>query len=253
MKKSSNIIVIGAGVLLMIVAFLGVVLYNRLMNPEPNYVLAAAVNIEANTDLVSLGRDSFIMIDVPNKATASTFVTENDFLKMQAKGGQFVRSVRQNEPIKYTDISSEANPVAANAITLGINDPNKVVMTIDVEGIAPNGIQQGDYIDIVAVTTIEGEDVYENELANLLAEARKAALAQIESAENINTAIDFKDLDTNTAYSDSYSFENVMDTFGSFSFGGDSSQTAESDQNMFTVSAPSMTEELEKAANELSD
>lgn len=242
-----NKLVILAGVLLMVATFCGIYFYGKLMNPDPYYVLAAAANIEANTELVSLSRDSFVLVDVSSSQTMKgTFVTESDFLKMQSAGGQFIRAVKQNEPIKYTDISSPENPYAANAVTLGINDPNKVVMTINVEGYAPNGIQQGDYIDIIAVTDYEGQDAYDNELANLLSQARKAALAQIENAGAVDTDIDFNELGNSTSASDSFSFD-ASDSGDGF-FSGDS-QSENSDANMFTVSAPSMTEELQEKAD----
>ena len=244
-----NKLVVLAGVLLMVATFCGIFLYGRLMNPPAYYVLAAASNIEANTSLVSLGEANFIEVDISsNRAMGNTFVTRTAFIEMQKAGGQFVRSVRQNEPIKYTDISSPANPMASNAVTLGINDPNKVVMTINVEGFAPRGVQQGDYIDIVAVTSYEGKDVYENELANLMSQARKIALAQIESAENIDTSFSFDNLNSN-GNSDSFNFES-LDSFNSFSFGN---EQPVQDQNMFTVSAPSLTAELQEKADLLEE
>lgn len=245
-----NKLVVLAGVLLMVATFCGIFFYGRLMNPPAYYVLAASSNIEANTSLVSLGEANFIEVDISsNKAMGSTFVTKGAFIEMQKAGGQFVRSVRQNEPIKYTDISSPANPMASNAVTLGINDPNKVVMTINVDGYAPRGVQQGDYIDIIAVTSVEGKDVYENELANLLSQARKAALAQIESAENIDTGFDFNSLSSSNTNSESFSFDS-LDSFGGFSFGNEQPST---DQNMFTVTAPSLTDELQEKADLLEE
>ena len=242
-----NKLVILAGVLLMIATFCGIYFYGKLMNPDPYYVLAAASNIEANTELVSLSQDNFVLVDISSSQTmGNTFVTSTDFVKMQEAGGQFIRSVKQNEPIKYTDISSPANPYAANAVTLGINDPNKVVMTINVEGYAPSGIQQGDYIDIIAVTNYEGQDAYDNELANLLSQARKAALAQIENAGNVDTALDFDELGSDASASDSFSFDSFGTGDGSFA---EDNQSASSDANVFTVSAPSLTEELQEKAD----
>ncbi len=160
----SNKIVIVAGILLLVVTFFGILAYGRLMNPDPVYILTAKSDINQGTSLVSLTQENFNIVDISsNAAMVGTFVTPSDFAKMQQAGGQFINLVSRNEPVKYTDIMSSANPLSSRIVSLGQDDPNKVVMTINVSGYAPVGIREGDYIDIIGtVSNYDTEDAYAN-------------------------------------------------------------------------------------------
>ncbi len=61
-----------------------------------------------------------LIVDISsNAAMVGTFVTPSDFAKMQQAGGQFINLVSRNEPVKYTDIMSSANPLSSRIVSLG--------------------------------------------------------------------------------------------------------------------------------------
>ena len=240
----SNKIVIAAGILLLAVTFFGILAYGRLMNPDPVYILTAKSDINQGTSLASLGQNDFNIVDISsNAAMVGTFVTPSDFAKMQSAGGQFINLVSRNEPVKYTDIMSSANPLSSRIVSLGQDDPSKVVMTINVSGYAPVGIREGDYIDIVGtVSNYDTADAYGNSLANILTDARKKALAEIDAnklSENITSA-DF-------GFADSVSFgSGYYDAVSGFG-------TASADTNVFSVTTPSITDEIMEKAELLQE
>lgn len=241
----SNKIVIVAGILLLAVTFFGILAYGKLMNPDPVYVLTAKSDINQGTSLVSLTQDNFNIVDISSSASmVGTFVTPSDFAKMQSAGGQFINLVSRNEPVKYTDIMSSANPLSSRIVSLGQDDPNKVVMTINVAGYAPVGIHEGDYVDIIGtVSTYDTADAYGNALANILTDARKKALAEIDAeelGEKISTA-DFGYADGVEFGSDYY--DAVSGGFGS----------ASADTNVFSVTQPSITDEIMEKADLLQE
>ncbi len=240
----SNKIVIAAGILLLAVTFFGILAYGRLMNPDPVYILTAKSDINQGTSLVSLRQDDFNIVDISsNAAMVGTFVTPSEFAKMQSAGGQFINLVSKNEPVKYTDIISSANPLSSRIVSLGQDDPGKVVMTINVSGYAPVGIREGDYIDIVGtVSNYDTADAYGNSLANILTDARKKALAETDAnklSENITSA-DF-------GFADSVSFGS--DYYGAVSGFG----TAPAETNVFSVTTPSITDEIMEKADLLQE
>ena len=240
----SDKIVIAAGILLLAVTFFGILAYGRLMNPDPVYILTAKSDINQGTSLVSLSQDDFNIVDISsNAAMVGTFVTPSEFAKMQSAGGQFINLVSKNEPVKYTDIMSSANPLASRIVSLGQDDPGKVVMTINVSGYAPVGIREGDYIDIVGtVSNYDTADAYGNSLANILTDARKKALAETDAnklSENITSA-DFGFADSVSFGSDYY---NAVSGFG----------TAPAETNVFSVTTPSITDEIMEKADLLQE
>ncbi len=238
----SNKIVITAGILLLVVTFFGILTYGRLMNPDPVYILTAKSDINQGTSLVSLSQDDFNIVDISSSAAmVGTFVTPSDFAKMQNAGGQFVSLVSRNEPVKYTDIMSSANPMSSRIVSLGQDDPNKVVMTINVSGYAPVGIHEGNYIDIVGtVSRYDTADAYGNALANILTDARRKALAGID-AEELSDKISAAD----------FGFADNVE------FGPDSpdyiSESSVPEENVFSVTTPSITDELMEKADLLQE
>lgn len=245
----NNKIVIVAGILLLAVTFFGILAYGRLMNPDPVYVLTAKSDINQGTSLVSLTQDDFNIVDISSSASmVGTFVTPADFAKMQSAGGQFISLVSRNEPVKYTDIMSSANPLSSRIVSLGQDDPNKVVMTISVSGYAPVGIREGDYVDIVGtVSRYDTADAYGNALANILTEARKKALEDID-AEALSSKISGADFGYagDTGFGSDYYSAVSGGSFGTFG-------TAEPESNVFTVTQPSITDEIMEKADLLQE
>ena len=241
----SNKIVIVAGILLLAVTFFGILAYGKLMNPDPVYILTAKSDINQGTSLVSLTQDNFNIVDISSSASmVGTFVTPSDFAKMQSAGGQFINLVSRNEPVKYTDIMSSANPLSSRIVSLGQDDPNKVVMTINVAGYAPVGIHEGDYVDIIGtVSTYDTEDAYGNALANILTDARKKALSEID-AEELGEKISSADF----GYADGV--EDGSDYYDAVSGGFGS---ASADTNVFSVTQPSITDEIMEKADLLQE
>jgi len=241
----SNKIVIVAGILLLVVTFFGILAYGRLMNPDPVYILTARSDINQGTNLISLGQNDFNIVDISsNAAMVGTFVTPSDFAKMQSAGGQFINLVSRNEPVKYTDIMSSANPLSSRIVSLGQDDPNKAVMTINVSGHAPAGIREGDHVDIIGtVSNYDTEDAYGNSLANILTEARKKALGEIDT-EKLSNAISSAD----------FGFADGVD-FGSDYYDAVSGSLgqASSDANVFSVTTPSITDEIMEKADLLQE
>ena len=240
----SNKIVIAAGILLLAVTFFGILAYGRLMNPDPVYILTAKSDINQGTSLVSLRQDDFNIVDISsNAAMVGTFVTPSEFAKMQSAGGQFINLVSKNEPVKYTDIMSSANPLSSRIVSLGQDDPGKVVMTINVSGYAPVGIREGDYIDIVGtVSNYDTADAYGNSLANILTDARKKALAEID-AEKLSEKITSADF----GFADSVSFgSDYYDAVSGFGI-------ASAETNVFSVTTPSITDEIMEKADLLQE
>lgn len=241
----SNKIVIVAGILLLVVTFFGILAYGRLMNPDPVYILTAKSDINQGTSLVSLTQENFNIVDISsNAAMVGTFVTPSDFAKMQQAGGQFINLVSRNEPVKYTDIMSSANPLSSRIVSLGQDDPNKVVMTINVSGYAPVGIREGDYIDIIGtVSNYDTSDAYANSLANILTDARKRALAEID-ADDLSKKISGADF----GYADDVSFGDAYYDAISGGFGSPQTET-----NVFSVTTPSITDEIMEKADLLQE
>ena len=238
----SNKIVIAAGILLLVVTFFGILAYGRLMNPDPVYILTAKSDINQGTSLVSLGQNDFNIVDISSNADmVGTFVTPSDFAKMQSAGGQFINLVSKNEPVKYTDIMSSANPLSSRIVSLGQDDPNKVVMTINVSGNAPVGIREGDYVDIVGtVSNYDTQDAYGNALANILTDARRKALENVD-AEALSREISSADF----GFADDFDFG--PDNYDAVSGSGYGSANTET--NVFSVTTPSITDEIMEKAD----
>ena len=243
----SNKIVIVAGILLLAVTFFGILAYGKLMNPDPVYVLTAKSDINQGTSLVSLTQENFNIVDISSSASmVGTFVTPSDFAKMQSAGGQFINLVSRNEPVKYTDIMSSANPLSSRIVSLGQDDPNKVVMTINVAGYAPVGIHEGDYVDIIGtVSNYDTADAYGNALANILTDARKKALEAIDT-EDLGKKISTADF----GYADGVEFgSDYYDAVGS----GFGSYGTAAESNVFSVTQPSITDEIMEKADLLQE
>lgn len=239
------------GLLLAIAAFAGIFVIGNQVNKNPVYVLAANVDINQGTDIKSIGQESLVEVPMTGSTELlNTFVSRADYIAMQQAGGQFINFISRYEPIKYSDIMSSANPLSSRVISLGQDDPNLVVMTINVTGFAPIGIREGDYVDIIATVSNYGTDAaYENSLANLMLEARSKALSAIE----LPTASVVTEEETQEDYAAS-DFD-----FGSFGTETDAAAGTATDaagaatDEGFTVEAPSITDEIMERTQELED
>lgn len=237
------------GLLLAVAAFAGVFLLNKIQNPEAIEVVIATRELTEGTSLNSLAESDFRKTSISgNGAVKGVFVTWNELLSM-INDGKLINTVAQGELIKYTDIMSANNRYSSRQLSLGQTDPNLVTMTIDVTGFAPIGIHNGDFIDIIAsVNGYNSGEAYENDLANLILEAKQKA---------VNSSTMTQEKADQTVSSFGVSADNG---FSMFDLGNQttnnnlfSDPTTIGDTNVFNVSSQNnMTQELIEAADSLS-
>lgn len=237
------------GLLLAVAAFAGVFLLNKIQNPEAIEVVIATRELTEGTSLNSLAESDFRKTSISgNGAVKGVFVTWNELLSM-INDGKLINTVAQGELIKYTDVMSANNRYSSRQLSLGQTDPNLVTMTIDVTGFAPIGIHNGDFIDIIAsVNGYNSGEAYENDLANLILEAKQKA---------VNSSTMTQEKADQTVSSFGVSADNG---FSMFDLGNQttnnnlfSDPTTIGDTNVFNVSSQNnMTQELIEAADSLS-
>lgn len=237
------------GLLLAVAAFAGVFLLNKIQNPEAIEVVIATRELTEGTSLKSLAESDFRKTSISgNGAVKGVFVTWNELLSM-INDGKLINTVAQGELIKYTDVMSANNRYSSRQLSLGQTDPNLVTMTIDVTGFAPIGIHNGDFIDIIAsVNGYNSGEAYENDLANLILEAKqKAVNSSTMTQEKADQTVSSFGVSANNGFS---MFDLGNQTANNNLF---SDPTTIGDTNVFNVSSQNnMTQELIEAADSLS-
>lgn len=247
-----NKILVISGLLLAVVAFAGVFFLNKIQNPEAIEVVMATRELTEGTSLNTLAQADFRKTSISgNGAMKGVFVTWDELLSM-LNDGKLINTVAQGELVRYTDIMSANNRYSSRQLSLGQTDPNLVTMTIDVTGFAPIGIHNGDYIDIIAsVNGYNSGEAYENDLANLILEAKQKA---VEGSTMTQSKADQTVSSFGVASDNGFSmFDFGSQNSSSNLFSDPTSTTTMGDTNVFNVTSQnSMTQELMEAADDLS-
>jgi len=133
------------GILVLILAFVGFLLFAYFVNPPATPIAVAVVDIPAGTvimrDMVGIDEQRI------NAQVASVLVQERDL--DQFIGGIAVQNIYAFEPVAKADISTRDNPAASSRLSLALTDPTIVAIVIPVtRETAPNKIVAGDYVDL---------------------------------------------------------------------------------------------------------
>jgi len=165
-KKRLPLIIMG--VLIAAVGVVGVFLIGKYMNPEPVEVVVSNIEITAGTPLNSVNTQEDLLL-YPIQAEPEIldgFVTPDEYVAM-AENGLFIEDIHTGELLRSAAIVSADNPEAAANLSLGLTDPNMVVMSIPADDtMIPDNLQAGAYIDIVvAVGQVDEEQKIKEEKA----------------------------------------------------------------------------------------
>lgn len=148
------------GVLLAVIAFAGIFFVGNILNPSPTIVLVATRDISAGTRLASLGPEDMAQATMTGpELVLSQYLTLEAYEVLVAEGGVIAADVITGEPVRLSVILSSANPVAQSVTSLALDDPDMAVIIVNARGLVPDGIRNGDRIDIVvAIENIDGEN-----------------------------------------------------------------------------------------------
>jgi len=148
------------GVLLAVIAFAGVFFVGNILNPSPTIVLVATRDISAGTRLASLGPEDMAQASMTGPdLVLSQYLTLEAYEVLVAEGGVIAADVITGEPVRLSVVLSSANPVAQSVTSLALDDPDMAVIIVNARGLVPDGIRNGDRIDIVvAIENIDGEN-----------------------------------------------------------------------------------------------
>jgi hypothetical protein len=142
-----------SGILLVVLAFVGIFAFGMIVSPPPSYMMVAAVEIPAGTTLASVPDASFRQVSVSTDSfVLSTILTGSELRDVQARGGILIKTLLPGEPVMWTSILVSNNPASSDRTVLGLTDPNLVSVVIPIKNL-PNGLSAGDYVDLVLVVS----------------------------------------------------------------------------------------------------
>lgn len=138
-----------SGIVLLVIAFVGIFSFGMLLSPPPSYVMVAAVDIPAGSVLAFLPDTAFRQVAISTDAAViRTMLAGPDLRQAQASGGVLLKTLHPGEPILWTSILAEGNPAASIRTALGMSDPNLVSVVIPAT-MVPTGLEVGDCVDLV--------------------------------------------------------------------------------------------------------
>jgi hypothetical protein len=147
MKRALSI----SGIVLVVIAFVGIFAFGMIVSPPPNYVMVAAETIPAGTALASVPDSAFRQVSISTDATVlSTMLTGADLRQAQSRGGILIKTLLTGEPVLWTSIIVAGNPASGDRSVLGLMDPNLVSFVVPVT-LVPQGLGAGDYVDLTLV------------------------------------------------------------------------------------------------------
>jgi hypothetical protein len=126
----------------------------------PVEILAARQDISEGTLVEDIPDDAFARIPLSgDEFLLSSYLTETVWQQIKLAGGIVISDVYQYEAVPLSVIASSANPRAVDIPRLGLTDPNLVVVSLTNVSV-PNGIQVGDYVDLIVAVESAQEQVF---------------------------------------------------------------------------------------------
>ncbi len=145
---NKRLLIIGAVVALI---FGGAIFYLSFITgaEPPVEVLAARQDVYAGTRIKDIPDESFARISLSgDDLLLSSYLTETVWQQILAAGGVVVRDIYQYEAVPLSAIASNGNPKVVDIPSLGLTDPNLVVVSLS-NITVPSGIKVGDHVDLI--------------------------------------------------------------------------------------------------------
>ena len=145
--------ILAIGAVIAVVGFVGSVGLNFLTSTPKRTIIAARQDIPSGTQLSDLNDTNTIRLELSTDSQLlDAFVSSSDFDYMVKAGGITKREIKAKQPILKMDVISVNNEAAKFVPSLGMTDPNLVVVHIPIKQGAPN-LTEGDFVDVVASVT----------------------------------------------------------------------------------------------------
>jgi hypothetical protein len=152
------------GIILALIGFGASFLINSIVTPRADTMIAARIDIAAGTIIGDLPDDTFVTVPIqfPNESAQqimNAIMRPQDLSDIQRANGVFINNVYKYEPILLSSIVSAENPAAIRIVQLSLDDPDMIIITIPANNNVPEGIREGDRVDLAVAVNSVGKPV----------------------------------------------------------------------------------------------
>lgn len=155
---NKRLLIIGAVVAII---FGGAIFYLSFITgaEPPVEIMAARQDVYAGTRIKDIPVESFATIPLSgDELLLSSYLTETAWQQILAAGGVVVRDIYQYEAVPLSALASNGNPKVVDIPSLGLIDPNLVVVSLS-NITVPSGIKVGDYVDLIVAVESSHQQV----------------------------------------------------------------------------------------------